>query len=134
MAKKQSVSSSKRTSTSTTKMKSGGAKKSVKKYQTGGAKSYTMTDYISKYPENPSDTLARSNPQYAGTKYFDFAGTRQKDLEKAHSTKYGNYDTGYKAASPPLIGTKLENDYNSQQPDFKKGGSVKKKTTMKKST
>jgi hypothetical protein len=116
-------------------MKSGGAKKSLKKYQSQGeVKNYTMKDYIARYPENPSDTLARSNPQYAGTKYFDFAGTRQQDLEKAHSTKYGNYKTGYKPAAPPLTGTKLENDFYNQESDFKKGGSVKKKTTMKKST
>jgi len=133
MAKKLSASSSKRTSSSTTKMKAGGAKKSLKRFQ--GDKSgsqvsnYTMKDYLADYPSaSPSDTLAQSNPAYGGIKYFG-TGKQQAALEKAHTTKYGNPTVGMKAAAPPLTGTKLDADIMKQ---YKKGGATSKKTMMKK--
>ena len=102
-------------------------KKSLPKAQTG----YTMKDYAAQYPQNASDTLARANPMIGGIKHFG-TGKQQANLEKAHADKYGTPKTGMKPARPPLTGTKLDADYMKQESDFKKGGSVKKKTTMKK--
>lgn len=100
-------------------------KKPLTKAQDG----YTMKNYLADYPSaTPSDTLAQSNPMYSGIRYFG-TGKQQNALEKAHTTKYGNPKVGMKPAAPPLTGTKLEADYNSQ---YKKGGSTSKKPMMKK--
>ena len=107
-------------------------KKSLPKAQAGTSVDYTMKDYAAQYPQNASDTLAKANPSIGGTKHFG-TGKQQSNLEKAHTTKYGNPKIGMKAApAKSTFGNKLLQDVNEQEYSYKKGGSVKKTTTMKK--
>ena len=95
----------------------------LKKAQKGGTN--TMKEYVAKYPESSSDTLAANNPNIRGNLYYGFAGNQQQaDLNAAHKNKYGDYIIGLKPApSPSTADNLLMHDYYIQQQ--KKGGSTK---------